>query len=105
LLGASLGWLVGILASPYDPAEESTFGKFAQLIYGFLAGYGFSKFDPVLQNAISGANIDASAVVCVGVVSFLIAVALTYISRRYWAPAKRGSNSGQSRPSDSVGGF
>jgi hypothetical protein len=53
LLGASLGWVIGILASPYDVTEESAFGKFGTLIYGFLTGYVVSKFDPLLQKAIN----------------------------------------------------
>ena len=89
LLGASLGWVVGILASPYDPTEKSAFGRFGQLIYGFLSGYALSKLDPVLQNAISSGTMDTWVVACVGLISFLIAVALTYISRRYWAPPAR----------------
>jgi hypothetical protein len=52
LLGASLGWVIGILFSPYDPKEQSAFGELAKLIYGFLSGYVLSKFDPVLTTAL-----------------------------------------------------
>src|SRR5262249_54299989 len=89
LLGASLGWMVGILASPYDVIEKSAFGQFGTLIYGFLTGYVVSKFDPLLQKAINDGTMDTWVVVCVGLISFLIAITLTYVSRRYWSPPKK----------------
>jgi hypothetical protein len=84
LFGASLGWVVGILISPYTQKEQSAFGELAKLVYGFITGYVLSKFAPVLQTAISNSNLHTWVVVGVGLVSFFTAVALTYISRRYW---------------------
>jgi hypothetical protein len=88
LLGASLGWVVGLLVSPYNEGEQSAFGEYGKLIYGFLSGYLLSKFDPVIARALTE-GVDSSWVVigCFGLTSFLVAVPVTYITRRYWRRA------------------
>ncbi len=85
----ALGWIVGILASPYSTDERSSFSDLAKLIYGFLSGYALSKLDPLISELLkptSMQNIDERYVVLVpfGITSFLVAVGLTYVTRRYW---------------------
>ena len=91
LLGASLGWVAGILVSPYNPEEKTEFGEISKLIAGFLSGYVLSKFDPVITHALDiKEQVSVYWVVaCVGLVSFLTAAAVTYITRRYWVMKKR----------------
>src|SRR5687768_6848438 len=53
LAGASLGWLGGVLASPYDPTEESRFAKYAGVVSLFVSGYLVGKVDSVLTEIMS----------------------------------------------------
>lgn len=84
LSGAAIGWVAGILVSPYDPKEQSAFGDYAKVIYGFLSGYALSKLDPIISDAIKTAGEKQIVICSFALVSFLTAAALTYITRRYW---------------------
>ena len=90
LLGAASGWVIGILLSPYNPDEGSAFGEMAKLIYGFLSGYVLSKFDPILTDALKSSGETQWVIGCFTLISFLTAVALTYITRRYWVWRRAG---------------
>jgi H+/Cl- antiporter ClcA len=96
ITGGALGWIAGILASPYDP-EKTSFAEFGKLIYGFLSGYVLSKFDPAITKAL-GLTGDgplagrAMVFATFTLASFLIAVAVTYISRMYWKPKPEKRN-------------
>ena len=84
LFGASVGWVTGILVSPYDKDERSAFGEMAKLIYGFLSGYLVSKIDPIITDATKSGNEKQLIIGAFALISFLAAVAVTYITRRYW---------------------
>jgi hypothetical protein len=88
LLGAALGWITGILVSPYNKDEKSSFGGVAKLVYGFLSGYALSKLDLVLTENLKTVSVTEKqwVVVCFGFICFLVALAVTYITRRYWMP-------------------
>jgi hypothetical protein len=93
IVGAALGWVAGILASPYNVDEKSSFAELSKLIYGFLTGYVISKLDHLLTKVLDVPKDDqfnSRPMVFAGFVlaSFMIAVALTYISRSYWYPIK-----------------
>lgn len=45
VLGAILGWVAGIIASPVDPNEKNRFVSFGRAASAFLSGYVLSKFD------------------------------------------------------------
>ena len=45
IFGATLGWLVGILISPYSEGEEKMFATYAGAISAFISGYFIAKFD------------------------------------------------------------
>ena len=53
LSGCILGWIVGILTSPYDKADESKLNKFSKLIGTFISGYLLSKLDKVFESIFS----------------------------------------------------
>ena len=53
LAGCILGWLIGMLTSPYNLEDENKLGKFSKLIGTFLSGYILSKFDRVIENIIN----------------------------------------------------
>lgn len=83
--GAAIGWIAGILVSPYNAAEQSEFSEIAKLVYGFLTGYVVSKIDPLLTKiGTEGGNGHMLVYAAYLLTSFLIAVAVTYITRSYW---------------------
>jgi hypothetical protein len=99
ILGAAIGWVAGILASPYNASEKGSFAELSKLIYGFLTGYVISKLDPIISNVLAvpkEGEFQSHAMVFAAFVlsSFMIAVALTYISRSYWYPAAATSTEG-----------
>lgn len=53
LAGCILGWLIGMLTSPYNLEDENKLGKFSKLIGTFLSGYILSKFDRVIEEIIN----------------------------------------------------
>src|SRR6267378_4193811 len=52
LLGTSLGWLAGLLASPYNDEELKRFAKYAGVVSTFLSGYVAGKLDPVIKRVL-----------------------------------------------------
>lgn len=86
VLGAALGWTVGIIISPYSITEREAFASIGKLVYGFLSGYAFSKIDPIIGSLIDPktATPTVAIYVTVALVSFLASAAFTYISRSYW---------------------
>ncbi|MBR0656111.1 hypothetical protein [Plastoroseomonas arctica] len=102
ILGAALGWVIGIGLSPYEAKERKSFSDLGKLVAGFLGGYGLSKLDPALSRLGSAGHgladavvKDALALAGVGSASMLIAAVLTYITRHYWDDAQ---NQGRSAP-------
>jgi hypothetical protein len=87
IFGGAGGWIVGILASPYNSTEGSKFSELAKLVYGFLTGYVISKIDPVVNRFldVSPGKPTKHLVYCLfAIACFMIAVTFTYIGRSYW---------------------
>ncbi len=91
VLGAALGWVIGIGLSPYEAKERKSFSGIGKLIAGFLGGYGLSKLDPVLNrfgtagHGLTDATVkDALALGTLALSSTLVAAVLTYVTRQYW---------------------
>lgn len=96
ILGLSLGWMVGIIASPYDAAEQQQFSTMAKAVTVFFSGYAAGKVDALVTTLFSPAFALESAhgFRIVGSLSaFTISLAITFIFRRYAllpnAPAAR----------------
>lgn len=51
VLGISLGWIMGIFLSPYNPDEHSKFSDYAKALSTFVSGYLLSKVDRLLDPA------------------------------------------------------
>lgn len=94
LMGASVGWLVGILAVPLNKNEQSTFGQFAKIIAGFLTGYFLSKFDPVLswfvkelpEGGFPIFELKMQKRALFAFVGFLVSMIIIFNARSYWSP-------------------
>jgi len=54
LCGGTLGWIVGILASPANAQEERVFGDYKTAIVGFLSGFALTKINDLWKVVTSG---------------------------------------------------
>lgn len=52
ILGALIGTVLGILASPYSDGDKQQFAELGQAISAFLAGYVVSKLDRFLEASL-----------------------------------------------------
>ncbi len=53
ITGVVLGWLVGLLVSPYEGNEVDRFAALATAATSFVSGYLVSKIDPAITDALS----------------------------------------------------
>lgn len=86
VLGLALGWLIGVLATPYKGKEEDRFIGYKQAISAFLGGYIISKADNTLAQILSWETLQdpvAGFRVIAFSASFLLAMLLTYVYRAY----------------------
>ncbi len=83
---AAMGWLVGVLLSPYDAKEKKEFPKYSAAVSAFISGYLASKLDRALEQVFRP-EILLSVVggfrVLSGLAAFATAVLITYIYRTY----------------------
>jgi hypothetical protein len=86
VLGLALGWLLGILLSPYSGAEEKKFSEYAKAFGVFASGYLVAKVDKVIEalfqpdfilDSIHGFRVMAF------VAALIIGLVVTFIFRRY----------------------
>jgi hypothetical protein len=86
VLGGSLGWLAGVIVSPYDKSENKVFPKYVAAVSTFASGYLVSKADRVLD-ALLKPEFIASATgafrICGGISAIVVAMLITYIYRAY----------------------
>jgi uncharacterized membrane protein len=87
-LGVSLGWFLGILATPYNLSEQKRLSDINKVAYGFLTGYLISKIDAVLNALMSTEDLLRKERLWVFVVVLVIALLATfittYVNRSYW---------------------
>lgn len=86
VLGLALGWLLGILLSPYSGTEEKMFSEYAKAFGVFASGYLVGKVDKVIEelfqpdfilDSIHGFRVMAF------VAALIIGLLVTFIFRRY----------------------
>jgi hypothetical protein len=53
LAGCILGWVIGIITSPYDETDGKKIDKFVKMIGTFLSGYILAKLDKVFEHFLS----------------------------------------------------
>jgi len=104
LTGCVLGWLVGIITTPYDNVDENKTSKFSKLIGTFISGYFLSKFDKVISSQLKGEAISPlSATRALLFISFFaLAWIMTYVFRLYFTdvapnvlPVKKSAKNSQ----------
>jgi len=86
VLGLSIGWLFGILLSPYSETEEKKFTDYAKAFGVFASGYLIGKVDKVLEellkpdfilDSVHGFRVMAFAA------AFIVGLVITFVFRRY----------------------
>lgn len=60
LSGCLLGWVIGIITSPYGKPDADNISKFTKLIGTFLSGYILAKMDKIFENFLSVKNVESS---------------------------------------------
>jgi hypothetical protein len=53
IAGCILGWVIGMISSPYNEEDKSKLNNFSKLIGTFLSGYILSKFDKVIETIVN----------------------------------------------------
>ena len=86
VFGAVIGWIVGILSSPYGPSEEKRFSSLVKAVSVFISGYALAKIDPIIT-ALARPELVLSAVIgfraLAFIVFFFLALIITYVYRQY----------------------
>jgi hypothetical protein len=85
-LGAAMGWLLGIVLSPYTREEEQKFGDYAKAFAAFASGYLVGKLDKLFTDVLAPEFV-FDPVRGVRVMAFLasliISLVATFVFRRY----------------------
>ena len=108
-LGLSTGWAIGILLSPYK-SEQERFMTYAKVAAAFVTGWAISKIDRVLDVYLDPAtgplilNEVVSLRVMVGFTAFVLAMVVTYGTRKYFSFGPGADNPPHDRLGDSVTG-
>lgn len=82
ILGALVGWGVGIVATPYNRSQANRLGDVSKVAYAALTGYVIAKFDR-LFDALFVSNVVIFPYVGLGFAMFIGALIVTYITRSY----------------------
>lgn len=92
MLGALVGWGIGILASPFNKTESTRFISLGQAISAFVSGYLISKLDRFFEVALYSKegmlHTDAWGRAGLFVASFLVMTLVVFMNRIYWFTAK-----------------
>lgn len=82
----AIGWLVGVVISPYDPKEQKQFSQYAKAVAAFGSGYLAAKMDKLIEKVLSPALL-SEAVSGFRFLSFvsvlIVCILITFIFRNY----------------------
>src|SRR5262249_46226834 len=87
LTGIVIGWLIGVLVSPFR-WEESKFTDYGKALVTFVSGYVLSKIDPLIRAATGeGGALSEDYLFRIGLFTICLGCSLIgmYIFRRYVA--------------------
>lgn len=87
LLGVLIGWILGILATPFDGAESQKFLTIGQSISVFLSGYVISKLDRFFEASLyQEGTPKKESWIKLGLftVSFLLTLIIVFVNRSYF---------------------
>jgi hypothetical protein len=84
--GAAIGWLLGIVLSPYTREEERRFGDYAKGFAVFASGYLVGKIDKLLSSLLDPEFVldpMRGFRVMAFLTSLIISLIATFVFRRY----------------------
>ena len=86
VLGVTIGWVIGILASPYGEKEKEHFSTIVKGVTVFFSGYALAKIDPIITALLKPESF-LDPIVAFRVVAFLtsllLALVITFVYRKY----------------------
>lgn len=86
IVGTTIGWIVGILSSPYGEKEKEQFSTFVKGVTVFFSGYSLAKLDPIITTILKPELFMEPVVAFRGIAfctSLLLALVITFIYRKY----------------------
>jgi hypothetical protein len=86
VLGISLGWLIGIIISPYSVNEKKMFSEYTKAIGVFASGYLVGKIDRFIEALLRPDFILDSTIgfrFIAFISSLVIAIMITFVYRHY----------------------
>lgn len=81
-----LGWVTGILATPYSSTEQKDFTTYGKVISVFISGFVVAKADKAIEHIFDPQTLSDPVALfrlALFVVGFLLALILTFVCRRY----------------------
>ena len=86
IFGTIVGWIVGILASPYGPKEEKQFSTIVQGVAVFFSGYALAKVDPIITALLKPESF-LNPIIGFRAIAFLsfffLSLIVTFVYRQY----------------------
>lgn len=87
LLGAVLGWGIGLISTPSSERENAKFSGLTKTISAFLSGYILSKLDPLIVTVLQSHTIFQESVlvrIAFFLTAFFLSMVIVYINRMYF---------------------
>ncbi|MCI0513786.1 hypothetical protein L0128_11275 [candidate division KSB1 bacterium] len=86
VFGLALGWLLGILVSPYSSREAKKCSEYAKVLGVFVSGYLVAKIDPVIA-ALFNPTFVLDFIPGFRLIAFLVSLTIglliTFVFRQY----------------------
>lgn len=84
MVGAAIGWLLGVALSPYNEKEESSFTKYGAAVAAFSSGYLVARTDDLVKQILSSALTPVVGFrLALFVTALLVSMLATHASRAY----------------------
>jgi hypothetical protein len=86
IMALLLGWLLGILASPYTSTEHRDFTAYTKAISAFISGFVVAKADKAIEHIFDPQTLGDATVLfrlALFIAGFLLALVITFVYRRY----------------------
>lgn len=92
--GATMGWVLGVLSTPYNSAEAKRLGGVSKVIYAAMSGYLLAKIDPIIGLVVGtetapGVHVEFLPHVAIALIMTCATAMLTYVTRSYASEARR----------------
>lgn len=86
ILGIAIGWLIGVLISPYNTDEQTQFLTYTRAISVFVSGYLIAKVDKVVERMLSPDYLFNTITAFRGmslITAIVVAMLVTFVFRQY----------------------